>query len=65
MPCTITAGIPLDCIEGMGGVRTVWVLVSAFKRATFAPRPSVFSFDISYKLEGLVEILVVPGAFAN
>ena len=26
MPCTITAGIPLDCIEGMGGVRTVWVL---------------------------------------
>ena len=26
MPCTITDGIPLDCIEGMGGVRTVWVL---------------------------------------
>jgi hypothetical protein len=26
MSCEITAGIPLDCIEGMGGVRTVWVL---------------------------------------
>ena len=26
MSCEITAGIPLDCIEGMGGVRTVWIL---------------------------------------
>ena len=26
MSCEITAGIPSDCIEGMGGVRTVWVL---------------------------------------
>jgi hypothetical protein len=26
MSCEITDGIALDCIEGMGGVRTVWVL---------------------------------------